>query len=497
MPEEKSKRRRNRPRGRATHRPEPEPEGDGLGGALEITEEPSDAPGVIPPGVTVRRRGEKAKAGAPKAQHRPADVHPMDFWRSGRRRSYREEGIGGPAPMSLGKRIKGMHFPAWVPVATVIAVVFAILGALFISRSAVGAPRIGDHWHARFSYFVCGVRQPNPPVFSGEVHTHGDGIIHIHPSTPSYEGSAARLVKWFEYGGGKLTKKEIQMPGDPVAHKNGDTCSDGSVGEVQVYVTDSSGTRKLDRVDRYIPHDADQIRFVFGPPEQETQEKDRLVIPESEATRTVDMTVTDDGTSEEVAQLDPTSITVSGGEAVKVAIKNNGGLSHSIRFAGPDKEYYTQDDFASDIVKSGEEGFVVIRFEADGTYDFRDDLAQSATGEVIVNKAIAATPSPPPTPSPTPEGAIAVTMGDAAYEPADIEVPAGEEFTIALTNGGQFVHNLRIDGPDGEFRTADDLVSATVEAGKTGELVGKIDEPGTYRYQDTFHEEITGTVTVK
>ncbi|MCH7484503.1 MAG: hypothetical protein IIA90_05065 [Chloroflexi bacterium] len=126
---------------------------------------------------------------------------------------------------------------------------------------AVG-PRVGDHWHAVYEYIVCGETQPPAPTRSGSgVHTHSDGIIHIHPFAPGEEGAGARLVKWFEYGGGLLDEDEVRLPGAAVTYENGDECPDGTIGTVQVFV---NGERLTD-YGRYIPQDGDRIEIVFGP----------------------------------------------------------------------------------------------------------------------------------------------------------------------------------------------------------------------------------------
>jgi hypothetical protein len=109
------------------------------------------------------------------------------------------------------RRVRGMPLPPWVPVMFIVVVVFGILALLFVVRSATGAPRINDHWHATYQTFICGQRQPNFPTWEASegVHTHADGVIHIHPFSVAGEGNGARLVKWFEYGGGKLTQTEM------------------------------------------------------------------------------------------------------------------------------------------------------------------------------------------------------------------------------------------------------------------------------------------------
>jgi hypothetical protein len=248
------------------------------------------------------------------------------------------------------RRITNFYLPPWAPVVGIIFVVFGILGFLFIVRSATGAPRIGDHWHIPYQFFACGEKQPNAGVWESGVHTHADGINHIHPFKTFEEGSGARLVKWFEYGGGRLTNNSIKLPQSGAkSWKNGDLCPDGKPGELQVFVTRVGATteERLQGSDltRFIPHDGDRVRIVFGPPEEIIQAEDRTVIPEEQATRTIDMTVTDDNGSEPSTRFEPVSVEVSQGEVVKLVIKNTGTISHGFRAAGADGVYGNSDDF--------------------------------------------------------------------------------------------------------------------------------------------------------
>lgn len=157
------------------------------------------------------------------------------------------------------------------PFAFVLAGV-ALIGGVVLgdasSATAPDAPRVGeDHWHARYAFVVCDVVQPNAPTWEGTgVHTHGDGIIHIHPFTASEEGRGARLVKWFEYGGGKLTDNSVQLPGSSDVYLNGDECPDGSEGKVQLFVTPAATgvEEEMEDWSDYIPQDGDLIVVYFG-----------------------------------------------------------------------------------------------------------------------------------------------------------------------------------------------------------------------------------------
>jgi DNA-binding CsgD family transcriptional regulator len=122
-------------------------------------------------------------------------------------------------------------------------------------------PFINDHWHAVYNIDICGEVQPSIPPFDGGIHTHGDGIIHLHPFTPEEEGEGARLVKFFEYAGGELTNDTLRMPGSRTTHVSGGTCPDGEVAFLRVIV---NGT-PLEDVTDYIPQDDDDILISLNP----------------------------------------------------------------------------------------------------------------------------------------------------------------------------------------------------------------------------------------
>ncbi len=511
MTDEPKRRRRGHRRGpRPSHpgRTPQQPPEDQRQEDLHVQEE-SEAPGVLPSRLTFWRRRPRDRARKPPERERPGapsaptpDVSPLSFWRRGQARPYREQPLPRAGPARLWRRLTGFYFPPWVPVVVVILIVFGILGLLFVTRAATGAPRIGkDHWHATYQIFVCGERQPNAPTWEAGVHTHADGVIHIHPFVPSEEGSGARLVKWFEYGGGRLTQSEMRIPGSRTVYKNGDKCDDGKEATLQV----SLNGERLNNWTRLIPHDGDRIRIDFGPVEAApvTQE-DRTIIPADQATRTLDLEVSDDGT-EPGTSFSPAAIEVSAGETVKLAVKNTGTFSHAVRVAGADGQYDTSDDYVSDpeFIEPGAEGAVIIRFDTPGQVEFKEPGVAAATGTITVKEA-APTAVPSPTATGTAEAVdrtLTVGMGDNFFDHTQLEVGAGQRFRIDLTNNGpQFVHSLRIAGPDGQFDTDDDLVSEPLsqKPGDPGGLTGQIDTPGVYPFRCDFHpSEMTGTLTVQ
>lgn len=167
-----------------------------------------------------------------------------------------------------------MVLPAGLVVAFVAIVLAGVLGSGRVDApspsgspepggEAIAGPRVGvDHWHVVYEFIVCGETQPPAPTWTGSgVHTHGDGIMHIHPFTADEEDAGASLVKWFEYGGGVLDEDRVRLPGSAETYENGDECPDGTIGLVQVFV---NGVLETD-YEEYIPQDGDRVVIVFGP----------------------------------------------------------------------------------------------------------------------------------------------------------------------------------------------------------------------------------------
>ena len=93
-----------------------------------------------------------------------------------------------------------------------------------------------------------------------------------------------------------------------------------------------------------------------------------------------------------------------------------------------------------------------------------------------------------------------VSMQDNSFSQTELTVKAGQKFRINLKNDGNFVHDMTLAGPDKQYDTSDDVTSTprSIKAGQTGQLVAKIDQPGTYLFRCDFHpQEMTGTLVVQ
>jgi len=125
--------------------------------------------------------------------------------------------------------------------------------------------RVGDHWHARLTIELCGKTLPPLPPAPGDVHTHGDGIMHIHPATTISAGRNASLQTFFRTTPVVIRPTSIAAGGE--RYKNGDACPDGRAGTLKALVRrdGESGFRGHRNFLRYLPQDGDEIRLVFGP----------------------------------------------------------------------------------------------------------------------------------------------------------------------------------------------------------------------------------------
>ncbi|MEX0874270.1 MAG: hypothetical protein WD646_10205 [Actinomycetota bacterium] len=156
----------------------------------------------------------------------------------------------------------------WFTLALIVVLALGIAGILFSRANPPPLTRgasAGEHWHASYRIFICGQRLANYPSVEGEVHSHGDGFIHIHPSTPAATGINASLgtfLRLYETGMAKDEddKTTLTLP-DGKTYTDGDRCSDGKK-------YDWVFTNKGDRIDEdpslFVPHDGDALVLRFG-----------------------------------------------------------------------------------------------------------------------------------------------------------------------------------------------------------------------------------------
>src|SRR5687767_9791591 len=100
-------------------------------------------------------------------------------------------------------------------------------------------PTTDEHWHTAYGFYICdqftGALADNGRDPKG-VHTHGDGVIHVHPFSHAASGERAVTGIFFETMGVTVTKSKIAFAGE--SFSNGDKRCDGNKKEgfVQVLV---------------------------------------------------------------------------------------------------------------------------------------------------------------------------------------------------------------------------------------------------------------------
>lgn len=131
---------------------------------------------------------------------------------------------------------------------------------------------VGEHWHASYRIYICGKRLANYPNAEGEIHSHGDGFLHIHPHTQAFSGDNATLgtfLRLYETGLGQLPNgnRVLTFP-DGTTYEDGDTCP-GSKEKHDIEVL-NKGKPITGDPGAFIPHEGDAIVIRFGPQGEET-----------------------------------------------------------------------------------------------------------------------------------------------------------------------------------------------------------------------------------
>lgn len=127
----------------------------------------------------------------------------------------------------------------------------------------------GDHWHAAYGVFLCD--RFAPPIQTDRdplgIHTHNDGIVHIHPFTRAASGRKATLGVFARTVGMTLSEDSVKLPGGKT-YADGDKCGNKE-GRLRVLVNgqERSGDPKDIRL-----ADGDMLVIAFAPEGTEVPE---------------------------------------------------------------------------------------------------------------------------------------------------------------------------------------------------------------------------------
>lgn len=126
-----------------------------------------------------------------------------------------------------------MGFPLAVLAVIVIGSVLVWLARDSKAGQAAVAPIIGDHWHYAYGFYQCDSypealqKLPDGPTDPLGIHTHADGLIHIHPYSSSVTGRNATFGAFATQIGLEVTNSEVVFPAAVGGEtwKSGSTCT--------------------------------------------------------------------------------------------------------------------------------------------------------------------------------------------------------------------------------------------------------------------------------
>jgi hypothetical protein len=160
---------------------------------------------------------------------------------------------------TAGNKQRNLLFPGVIGVIMVLGVALVAFAANDRKSETDVPPVLGDHWHAAVGFYICDEFEPDIAEFESRVgiHTHGDGVIHIHPSSEGGAGENATLGEFLEGAGVQLTDTELTMGEN--SWKEGDqTCGDE---DAELVVAQWKDVESSEGKPALIRRDFDSIRF--------------------------------------------------------------------------------------------------------------------------------------------------------------------------------------------------------------------------------------------
>lgn len=128
--------------------------------------------------------------------------------------------------------------------------------------------QVFDHWHAAFSVYVCGVEQPPVSDVKADingVHTHSDGLVHIHPFNLQASGKRATMSRFFDQTGIEVSGDTITLPyevqGGRSFTSGKDTCGGEPAEWVLAHWKEAQSANQKAKPDEVVTEDFGSVRF--------------------------------------------------------------------------------------------------------------------------------------------------------------------------------------------------------------------------------------------
>lgn len=135
-----------------------------------------------------------------------------------------------------------------------------------LEAPATPAPQVArvnlDFWTAALGVNICGTWLANAPPAGLDtgVHSHGDGLIYVHPFDADEAGGRATLGLFLERGAWKATQEALEL-WDGDEHRNGDPCPGGGPAAVRWWV---DGVEQQGNPSDFVPKNGQVIVLGFG-----------------------------------------------------------------------------------------------------------------------------------------------------------------------------------------------------------------------------------------
>ena len=139
-----------------------------------------------------------------------------------------------------------------------------VLGSLLVlwarsDREATSAPRVGDHWHSAYDVYVCDDFRSKIVVETDPngIHTHSDGLIHIHPFNKLASGKDATMGQFFNAFGGRIDDDSVVLDTGEVLLAGADCNGQPAVVKVARFDADD-----MERDPEVLTEDLANVRFL-------------------------------------------------------------------------------------------------------------------------------------------------------------------------------------------------------------------------------------------
>lgn len=135
---------------------------------------------------------------------------------------------GATPSANVGREQRSLGFP--MALVGIVVLGTALVAFAWNARDLEALqPSFGDHWHLPFAVYDCEAEDflaplADPGLVNAGIHTHSDGVIHLHPSSSTATGNNARLGVFLDATRAELSDDTMSFEDRP-ALTEGVTCN--------------------------------------------------------------------------------------------------------------------------------------------------------------------------------------------------------------------------------------------------------------------------------